>query len=219
MQNIRWSSGVFGWLAGGKNGGYSPLRRCVQKPHPNHRQATHCHRRSVPYGLISRCRRRPLCRSPRSDGTFFLSSCSRKHTRWKRGRLRDHKFFSYARLSKFGQGLRSVCQPCVGLSKPTLDGFCDGHKDFLQLYRLLSTFSTMDYVKNAQSCVNRVHTIRGTYGGTYDTQSCFSPGLLDPKSLILIWDTGAMASLRFGVILLTMSSVKFLSGMSLRSTQ
>jgi hypothetical protein len=49
----------------------------------------------------------------------------------------------------------------------------------------------MDYVKNAQSCVNRVHTIRGTYGGTYDTQSCFSPGLLDPKSLILIWDTGA----------------------------
>ncbi len=48
-----------------------------------------------------------------------------------------------------------------------LDGFCDGHKDYLQLYRLLSTFSTVDHVKNAQSCVNRVNALRGTYGGTY----------------------------------------------------
>ncbi len=31
--------------------------------------------------------------------------------------------------------------------------------------RLLSTFSTVDHVKNAQSCVNRVNTHRGTYGG------------------------------------------------------
>jgi hypothetical protein len=79
--------------------------------------------------------------------------------------LRAHKIFSSVRLSKFGQGLRSVLRPYVGLSKPTLDGFCDGHKDILQLYRLLSSFSTMDHVKNAQSCVNRVHTLRGTYGG------------------------------------------------------
>jgi len=41
--------------------------------------------------------------------------------------LRAHKFFSSARLSKFGQGLRSVHRPYVGLSKPTLDAFCDGH--------------------------------------------------------------------------------------------
>jgi hypothetical protein len=105
--------------------------------------------------------------------------------------LRAHKFFSSARLSIFGQGLRSVRRPYVGLSKPTLDGFCDGHKDFLQLYRLLSTFSTVDYVKNAQSCVNRVNAHRGTYGGTYENQSSFSTCLQDPKSCILIWDTGA----------------------------
>ncbi len=102
----------------------------------------------------------------------------------------DHKFFSSARLSKFGQGLCSVCRPSVGLSTPALDGFCDGHKDFLQLYRLLSTFSTVDHVKNAQSCANRVNTLRGTYGGTYENQSSFSTGLQDPKSLILIWDMG-----------------------------
>jgi len=105
--------------------------------------------------------------------------------------LRAHKFFSSARLSKFGQGLRSVRRPYVGLSKPTLDRFCDGHKDFLQLYRLLFTFSTVDHVKNAQSCVDHVNTLRGTYGGTYENRRSFSTGLQDPKSLILIWDTGA----------------------------
>ncbi len=141
--------------------------------------------------MISRCRRCPHCCPPRLDGTFFLSSCSRKHTRRKRGRLRAHKFFSSARLSKFGQGLRSVCRPYVGLSKPTLDGFCDGHKDFLQLYRLMSTYSTVDHVKNAQSCVNCVNTLCGTFGGTFENQCSFSTGSLDPKFLILIWDTGA----------------------------
>ena len=57
-------------------------------------------------------------------------------------------------------------------------------------YRLLSTFSTVNHVKNAQSCVNRVNAHRGTYGGTYENQISFSTGLQDPKSLILIWDTG-----------------------------
>ncbi len=82
--------------------------------------------------------------------------------------MRAHKFLSSARLSKFEQGLRSVRRPYVGLSKPTFDGFCDGHKDFLQLYRLLSTFSTVDHAKNAQSYVNRVNAHHGTYCGTYE---------------------------------------------------
>jgi hypothetical protein len=82
------------------------------------------------------------------------------------------------------KGLRSVRRPYVGLSKPTLDGFCDGHKDYLQLYRLLSTVSTVDHVKNAQSCVNRVNAHRGTYGGTYENRSSFSTCLQDPKSYI-----------------------------------
>jgi hypothetical protein len=136
----------------------------------------------VPYGLISRCRRCPRCCPQRLNGTFFLSLCSRKHT---------HKFFLSACLSKFGQGLCSACRPYVGLSKPTLDGFCDGHKDFLKIYRLLSTFSTVDHVKNAQFCVNRVNTHCGTYGGPYENRTSCSTGPQDPKSLILIWDTGA----------------------------
>ena len=48
----------------------------------------------------------------------------------------------------------------------------------------------MDHVKNAQSCVNRVNAHRGTYGGTYENRSSFSTCVQDPKSFILIWDTG-----------------------------
>ncbi len=52
--------------------------------------------------------------------------------------------------------------------------------------------STVDHVKNAQYCVNRVNAQRGTYGGTYENRSSFSTCLQDPKSCILIWeDTGA----------------------------
>jgi len=87
-------------------------------------------------------------------------------------------------------------------------------------YRLLSTFSTVDHVKNAQSCVNCVNTHCGTYGGTYENRTSFSTGQQDSKSLTLIWDTGASyGPTLFRSDLLTMSSVKFLSGMSLRSTQ
>ena len=91
LQNIRRSTGVFGRLAGRTYGGYSPHRRRIRKPRPNHRRR----QRSVPYGLISRCRRRTRCRPPRLDGTFFLSSCSRKHTCWKRG------IFSLSGLSQY----------------------------------------------------------------------------------------------------------------------
>ncbi len=49
----------------------------------------------------------------------------------------------------------------------------------------------MNHVKNAQSCVNCVNTLRGTNGGTYENRISFSTGLQDPKSLILIWVTGA----------------------------
>ncbi len=135
---------------------------------------------ALPFGPLRFDFRMPRS-SPLSSskiGWYFLPKLvfKKTHPRWKRWRLRVHKFFSSAHLLKFGQGLRSARQPYVGLSKPTLDGFYDGHKDFLQLYRLLSTFSTVDHVKNAQSCVNRVNTHRGTYGGTYENHTSFSTG-------------------------------------------
>jgi hypothetical protein len=61
------------------------------------------------------------------------------------------------------------------------------------LSRLFSTNHSFDHSRSAQQCVNRLNTIRGTFGGTYELENS-SPHTdvpLDPKSLILIWDTGA----------------------------
>jgi hypothetical protein len=124
------------------------------------------------------------------DGTFFLSSCSRKHTRWTKGCLCTHVFFSSASLTKFGNGLCSVCWPYVGLSTPTLDGFCKG-KDFLQLFCLLTAYCTMDHEKNLQLCVVRINMNHGFYGGTYESHCPQMDDPVGPKTIMLIWDTDA----------------------------
>ncbi len=48
----------------------------------------------------------------------------------------------------------------------------------------------MDHVKNAQSCVDCVHTICSTFGGILENQCPHSCDLLDLKFFILIWDMG-----------------------------
>ena len=108
------------------------------------------------------------------------------------GITRAQDFFSSARITKFGNGLRSVRRPYVDLTKPTLDGFCEG-KDFLQVFRLLSAFRTTDHVENVQSCLARVYAANGfTFGGTYTkSQLPHMDDPLDPKTTMLIWDTGA----------------------------
>jgi hypothetical protein len=71
-----------------------------------------------------------------------------------------------------------------------LDGFCDG-KDFLTLFCLLSKFSSINHVNNVTSIAGRVHALRGTYGGTYESCCPHKHVPLDPKSLMLIWVMGA----------------------------
>ena len=81
----------------------------------------------------------------------------------------------------------------VDLRTSTLDGFCDGNKDFLKLSRLLSRFHSVDHSKNAQECLDHVHATHGTFGGTYGYENS-GPQIdvpLDPRQLMLIWDTGA----------------------------
>jgi hypothetical protein len=106
----------------------------------------------------------------------------------KRGKLRAHTFFRYARLFRFGCGVQGPRRPYVDLLPLTLDGFCDGSKDFLKLSQLLYKFHLVDHLKNAQECLNRVHAMRATYGGTFGNKNSV-PHLnasLDPKSLMLI---------------------------------
>jgi hypothetical protein len=106
----------------------------------------------------------------------------------KRGKICAHTFFRYARLLRFGCGVQGTCRPYVDLLTLLLDGFCDGSKDFLKLSQLISKFYLVDHLKNAQECLNCVHVMRATYGGTYGNKNS-GPHLnapLDPKSLMLI---------------------------------
>jgi hypothetical protein len=59
-------------------------------------------------------------------------------------------------------------------------------RDYLQLPRLLSKFRSIDHEKNISSCIARVAALRGTF-----ENRPVGGGKLDPRSVILIWDTGA----------------------------
>ncbi len=97
-------------------------------------------------------------------------------------------------LLEFNRGVQGPRRPYIDLLTSTLDGFCDRSKDFLKLSRLLSKFHSVDQ-KNAHECLNCVHAMRATYGGTYGNKNS-GPHLnapLDPKSLMLI-ETRALHS-------------------------
>jgi hypothetical protein len=105
---IHWSSGSDGQLSCWSFGG-SQRHKCYCYPRPNHKCSKHWQRQALTFDIISRCCPCPCCGPPWLDGTFFLSSCLRKHSCWKKGCLHAHVFFSFAHLTKFGNGLCSVC--------------------------------------------------------------------------------------------------------------
>ena len=53
--------------------------------------------------------------------------------------------------------------------------------------------NTTQVLVHPQECINHINVIRGTYGGTfgYENSGPHNDVPLDPKSLRLIWDTGA----------------------------
>ncbi len=101
--------------------------------------------------------------------------------------------FRSARLLRFGRGVQRHRWPIVDLCTSTLDKICDGSKAFLKLSQSLSKFDSVDHSKNVHECLACVHAMRGIYGGTYGNKNSgpHIDVLLDPKSLMLIWDTGA----------------------------
>ncbi len=144
--------------------------------------------------LVSQCCFCPCCCPPKLDGSLFISSLIKRiHIRWQSWKLHAHIFFRSARLLRFGRGVQRPCRPIVDLRTSTLDGFCDGSKAFLKLSQLLSKFHSVDHSKNVHEYLACVHAMRGTYGGTYGNKNG-GPHIdvpLDPKSLMLLWDTGA----------------------------
>jgi hypothetical protein len=97
-------------------------------------------------------------------------------------RLQARLFFMSQRNSRQSSGV----EPFGGLCKSTLDDFLKSDCDYIQLPRLLSQFKSIDHKKNISSCMAQVAALQGTF-----ENRPVGGGKLDPRSLILIWDTGA----------------------------
>ena len=128
--------------------------------------------RALTVALVIRCRRRPSNKPPPLVSTVTTMS---EPVRWK-----------WKKKPKVG--LKSVMS---SLQPGTLASFCEGHHDFLRLPKLMGTFCNHDYhVKQIKSALDRFALLRGTYEMHKSVSSH-----LDPKTLILIWDTGGSAGL------------------------
>jgi hypothetical protein len=103
-----------------------------------------------------------------------------------KGRLRAWAFF----MSRRSSSRSNSVEPFGGLLSSTLDGFLRSDVQFLQLPRLLSQFRSIDHEKNISSCIAQVVALRGTF-----KNRSVGGATKGPRTLILIWDTGALFGL------------------------
>ena len=80
------------------------------------------------------------------------------------------------------------------MSDATIDSFCDGSRDFLSFVRFMSTFNKMNHAQNVQQLCQRLAVPSDRL---LKNRACNSSKKIDPKNLIMIWDTGAS----FGITL------------------
>jgi hypothetical protein len=124
--------------------------------------------RALPYGLVMKCLRRPKNMPPRLVGP-------EKPVRW---RWKQQKV-----------GFAAV-KSWIGIKSSTLNKFCSGNHDFLALPWLVNSFSNSKFhEKNIKSCLSRAAVLRGMFHVHH--AGCTK----DPKTMVLIWDTGASAGL------------------------
>jgi hypothetical protein len=132
--------------------------------------------------LVIWCQTRTHSCPPWMDGTLFMPPHNSRHLHWISRHLCAWSFFMSRCNSKQSNGV----EPFGGLLMSTLDDFLRSDCIYLQLSRLLSKFKSTDHEKNMSSCIARVATLWGTF------ENCLiCGGRLNPRSLILIWDTGA----------------------------
>ena len=125
-------------------------------------------RRALPYGLVMKCLRRPNNMPPRLVGP-------EKPVRWM---WKQRKVGFAAVTSR------------MGIKSSTLNKFCFGINDFLALPRLVNSFGDSKlHENNIKSCLSRAAILRGMFDVHH--AGCTR----DPKTMVLIWDTGASAGL------------------------
>jgi hypothetical protein len=140
----------------------------------------------LPVALVARCWRRssvPGSQNTRSMNILYglfknkapcqaFNISEPVHWKWKKKKV----------------GLSSVM---LELKLSTLQGFCAVDRDFLRLPQLLKTFCNHDYhMRQIKSALDQVALLHGTLEMHQSAPDC-----LNPKTLILIWDTGASAGL------------------------
>jgi hypothetical protein len=135
-----------------------------------------------PFSLVVRCQTRARSCPPRMDGTLFMSPHISKHLHWMSRHLRTWSFF----MSRHNSKQSNIVKPFGGMLKSPLDYFLRSDCNYLQLPRLLSKFTFIDHEKNISSCIAQVLALWGTF-----KNHPVGGGKLNPRSLILIWDTGA----------------------------
>jgi len=121
--------------------------------------------------LVVQCRRRPCNKPPRLVSLVPKSEPVR--WKWKQ---------------RNAVGLDSVTSR---LDPSTLNSFCTGNHDFLRLPKLMGTLCNYDYhEQQIKSALARVALLRGTF-----EMNQSATGHIDPKTLLLIWDTGVSCGL------------------------
>ncbi len=122
----------------------------------------------MPVALVVRCQRRSSNKAPRLASDISLPV----HWKWKKKKV----------------GLSSIMSE---LKLSTLQGFCAVDHDFICLPQLLKTFCNHDYhVRKIKLALDQVALLCGTFEMHQSASD-----RLNPKTLILIWDTGASAGL------------------------
>ena len=84
----------------------------------------------------------------------------------------------------------AAVQSRIGIKRSTLDKFFSCNHDFLALPRLVNSLSNRKFhEKNIKSCLSCAAVLRGMFDVHH--VGCNK----DPKTMVLIWDTGASAGL------------------------
>ena len=127
------------------------ISKLFRRPHPNWKLSKrwlHC---QFHYCFACHCRLQPRHCPPHLDCSFFPSPHCNKHRRWGRDRECAGDFFERLWMDEFLSGCNYGYWPwgSEGVSKTARDSFCDEENQyFLQLHRLLSSFTKLDYVAN-----------------------------------------------------------------------
>ena len=139
--------------------------------------------------LVHSCRLRPKNLPPRLDGSLFLAPYCDKHRRWRRDRARAKAFFNRRQMDNFFCGRKDgYCfWESEGVSKTSRDSLCDDeNRDFLQLHRLLSSFTNLDHVETVSDSTQKENLLRGQI---LENMVLPNSDLKDTRTMMLVWDT------------------------------